>query len=65
MRPLVPVLEAEEQQNFVAVIRRIWAGEREEEELCTALSLNESMVVIAILAGIADPATLEELRIEE
>jgi len=52
-------------QNLVAAIRQILAGQRDEETLCASLSLKESMVVLAILAGIADPATLEALRIEE
>jgi hypothetical protein len=49
-------------QNLVAAIRQIWAGERDEDRLCAALDLEDSMVVMAILAGIADPATLEGLE---
>jgi tetratricopeptide (TPR) repeat protein len=61
---LAPALEDGEQQgyqNLVAAIRRILAGERQEEALCAALDLEDSMVVMAILAGIADPATLAAL----
>jgi tetratricopeptide (TPR) repeat protein len=61
---LAPRLEGLEQrgyQNLVAAIRRILAGERQEEALCAALDLEDSMVVMAILAGIADPATLAAL----
>jgi hypothetical protein len=48
----------------VVAIRQIWGGDRDEDGLCAALSLEHSMVVMAIVAGIADPATLEELKIE-
>jgi len=51
-------------QNLVAAIRQIWGGDRDEDRLCAVLSLEDSMVVMAILSGITDPATLAGLRIE-
>ncbi len=47
--------------NFVAAIRRILNDERDEDALCEGLNINDSMIIYAILRGIADPRTLEEL----
>ncbi|MBH8555190.1 hypothetical protein I8751_23135 [Nostocaceae cyanobacterium CENA357] len=47
--------------NFVAAIRRILAGERDENILCEQLDLEDSMIIYAILRGIADPQSLEAL----
>lgn len=44
--------------TFVAAIRRILDGERDEETLWEGLDLEDSMIVSTILRGIADPATL-------
>ncbi|MBD2202180.1 CHAT domain-containing protein [Calothrix sp. FACHB-1219] len=52
---------AEVWQNFVATIRRILAGERDENILCEQLNLKHSMIISAILRGIADPQSLEAL----
>ena len=64
---LEPELEGIEQRGFgdlVAAIRQILAGERDEERLCGTLDLEDSMVVMAMLRGIVDPATVEALRVE-
>ena len=61
------VLEELERGHFrdlVAAIRQILAGERDEDRLCGTLDLDDSMVVMAILRGIDDPATVEGLRVE-
>ncbi|AFY35755.1 CHAT domain-containing protein [Calothrix sp. PCC 7507] len=52
---------AEGGQNLVAAIRRILAGERDENILCEPLNLQHSMIISAILRGIADPQSLEAL----
>ncbi|MEJ6480359.1 CHAT domain-containing protein [Nostoc punctiforme UO1] len=52
---------AEGRQNFVAAIRRILAGERDENILCESLGSEDSMIIYAILRGIADPQSLEAL----
>ncbi|BDI17456.1 hypothetical protein ANSO36C_32580 [Nostoc cf. commune SO-36] len=51
-------------QNLVAAIRRILAGERDENMLCEPLDLEESMIIYAILRGIADPQSLAALLAE-
>jgi tetratricopeptide (TPR) repeat protein len=55
---------AEVWQNLVAVIRRILAGERDENILCEPLNSQDSMIISAILRGIADPQSLEALLAE-
>ncbi|BAY90122.1 MULTISPECIES: CHAT domain-containing protein [unclassified Tolypothrix] len=52
---------AEDLPNLVAPIRRILAGERDENILCEPLNLEHSMIISAILRGIADPQSLEAL----
>ncbi|MBD2505761.1 CHAT domain-containing protein [Nostoc muscorum FACHB-395] len=52
---------AEDLPNFVAAIRRILDGERDENILCEQLDLEGSMIIYAILRGIADPQSLEAL----
>ncbi|MBC6435812.1 hypothetical protein FM036_42115 [Nostoc sp. HG1] len=47
--------------NLIAAIRRILAGERDENILCEQLDLEDSMIIYAILWGIADPQSLEAL----
>lgn len=47
--------------NLVAAIRRILAGERNEQALCAPLSLKDSMIIETILRAIADPTTLSAL----
>ncbi|WP_392477392.1 tetratricopeptide repeat protein [Nostoc sp. C110] len=47
--------------NLIAAIRRILAGERDEDILCEQLDLEDSMIIYAILQGIADPQSLEAL----
>ncbi|MBW4563942.1 MAG: CHAT domain-containing protein [Mojavia pulchra JT2-VF2] len=55
---------AEGRQNLVAAIRRILAGERDENILCEPLDWQDSMIISAILRGIADPQSLEALLAE-
>ncbi|OUL24069.1 hypothetical protein BV372_29320 [Nostoc sp. T09] len=55
---------AEVWQNLVAAIRRILAGERDENILCEPLDSEDSMIISAILRGIADPQSLEALLAE-
>jgi tetratricopeptide (TPR) repeat protein len=55
---------AEGWQNLVAAIRRILAGERDENILCEPLDLEDSMIISAILRGIADPQSLAALLAE-
>ncbi|PMB47155.1 hypothetical protein CEN39_24865 [Fischerella thermalis CCMEE 5201] len=45
---------AEVWQNIIAAIRSIFAGERDEDILCEQLTLEESIIIYAILQGIAD-----------
>lgn len=47
--------------NFVAAIHRVLDGERDEDVLCEGMNLTESMIINAILRGIADPETLKPL----
>ncbi|MFN6525988.1 tetratricopeptide repeat protein [Nostoc sp. ChiSLP03a] len=51
--------------NFVAAIRLIFDGERDEDVLCEPLNFNDAPIINAILRGIADPDTLNELLEEE
>jgi hypothetical protein len=44
--------------DLLAVIRQIWEGERDEDALCASLDLEDLMVVMAIVAGIANLSTL-------
>lgn len=55
---------AEGWQNLVAAIRRILAGERDENILCEQLDFQDSMIISAILRGIADPQSLAALLAE-
>lgn len=55
---------AEDLPNLVATIRRILAGERDENILCEQLGLQDSVMISAILRGIADPQSLEALLAE-
>ncbi|NMF62314.1 hypothetical protein DP113_22255 [Brasilonema octagenarum UFV-E1] len=52
---------AEGWHNLIAAIHRILDGERDQEVLCEPLDLEESMIIYAILQGIADPQSLEAL----
>ena len=47
--------------NLVAAIHRILKGERDKDVLCEGLYLEDSMIIYAILRGIADPETLKPL----
>lgn len=48
--------------NLVAAIRQILAGERDEDRLLDPLDLEDSMIILAILRGIADPSSLAFLQ---
>ncbi|HPM82263.1 MAG TPA: tetratricopeptide repeat protein [Candidatus Anammoximicrobium sp.] len=47
--------------ELVAAIRRILAGERNEQALCAPLDFEDSMIIETILRAIADPRTLSAL----
>jgi hypothetical protein len=49
-------------QHLVGAIRRILAGERDEDALCDALDSEDSMVVDATLRGLEDPSSLDDLQ---
>lgn len=51
-------------KSLVAAIRRILAGEREKDSLCDGLDLEDSTIVAAILQGIEDPSSLQDLMPE-
>jgi tetratricopeptide (TPR) repeat protein len=57
----LPSLEQKGWTNLVAAIRRILSGERDVDALCEDLDLGDSMIVEAILAGLEDPSTLQDL----
>lgn len=57
----LPALEKGGWTNLVGAIRRILAGERDADALCESLDLEDSMIVEAILAGIEDPSSLQDL----
>src|SRR5262249_28394017 len=47
--------------RLVAAVHRIVADERDADVLCEDLGPDPSMIVEAILAGLADPSTLSDL----
>jgi hypothetical protein len=49
-------------RDLVGALRRILGGERDEDVLRTQLNFEHSAIVRAVLRGIANPATLEEIR---
>ncbi len=62
---LAPSLAALEQNGWadlVAAVRRILAGERDLDRLEESLDVEDSMIVEAILAGIADSDSLADLQ---
>jgi len=61
----LPGLEKGGWTSLVAAIRRILAGDRDADALCTDLDLEDSMIVETILRGLADPSTLADLLPEE
>jgi hypothetical protein len=62
-RQLEPLLAAVNSSwdNLVRAIHRILEGERDEDVLCEPLDMEDSMIINAILRGIADPQTLKLL----
>ena len=54
-------LEKNRWTNLVAAIRRILAGERDVDALCGGLDVEDSTIVDAILQGIEDPSSIEDL----
>jgi tetratricopeptide (TPR) repeat protein len=57
----LPDLERRGWTGLVAAIRRILAGERDADALCTPLDFEDSMIIETILAGLADPDSLSDL----
>lgn len=57
----LPTLEQRGWVSIVAAIRRILSGERDADALCEDLDFDDSMIVEAILAGLEDPSTLQDL----
>jgi hypothetical protein len=57
----LPALEKGGWTNLAGAIRRILAGERDADAFCESLDLQDSMIVEAILAGIEDPSSLQDL----
>ncbi len=53
------------ESKLVSAIRRILAGERDEANIVDPLDYNDSMIVMAIFEGIADPSSLERFAVEE
>lgn len=51
--------------KLAAVLDRVVAGERDEDALCENLGPDSAMIVEAILHGLADPATLDDLFPEQ
>ena len=51
--------------KLAAVLDRILAGERDADALCENLDPDPAMIVEAILHGLADPATLDDLFPEQ
>ncbi len=52
------------ESNLVSALRRILEGERDEATLVDPLDFDDSMIVMAILQGIADPSSLERFTPE-
>lgn len=61
----LPGFEQRGWTNLVAALRSLLAGERNADVLCQGLDYEDSMIVEAILRGIADPETLKDLIPEE
>jgi tetratricopeptide (TPR) repeat protein len=51
--------------KLVEVLRRILDGERDEDALCEALDREDSLIIGAVLRGIADPKALVEILTAE
>lgn len=63
LRQQVAMREAGEGWSRAAdALDRILAGERNADALCEDLTLEGAMIVEAILAGLEDPSTLQDLR---
>lgn len=50
-----------EEAKLAAVLDRVFAGERDADALCESLHPDFAMIVEAILHGLADQATLDDL----
>jgi tetratricopeptide (TPR) repeat protein len=57
----LPGLEQRGWTKLVAAIRLVLAGERDEDALCDGLDSEDMMIVGAILQGLADPSSLNDL----
>ena len=51
-----------ELQALSRVLDRLLAGERDETALCEGLDFQHALLIETILQGLADPATLADLR---
>lgn len=47
--------------NLVAAVHQVLEGERDKDVLCELLNLEDSMIIYAIVQGIADSGTLKEI----
>jgi hypothetical protein len=61
LEPVLATLVAGGLASLVGALRRILDGERDEDALCPSLDHVGSTIVAAVLRGIADPATLNEI----
>ena len=61
----VDELAQQDSPRLAAALRQLLRGERDADVVCADLSLTSAMIVMAILAGLADPRTLDQLRADE
>jgi hypothetical protein len=59
--PVLATIVARGRTSQIGVLRRILDGSRNEDALCASLDREDSTIVAAVLRGIADPATLNEI----
>jgi tetratricopeptide (TPR) repeat protein len=57
----LPTLERLGWTKLAAALRRLIAGERHADLLCEHLDIEDSMIIEAIVRGLADPSTLSDL----
>ncbi len=58
-------LEQEAGPIWWTAIRSILAGERNADVLCESLDVDDSMIIEAILQGLEDPSSLQDLLPDE
>ena len=61
IEPGLVQMEAKGLGGLVDAIRRIWSGQRDPMTLCRGLDEEDSMIIQAILQGLADPDSLKPL----